>query len=317
MNGWVKIHRSILDWEWWHERNTRDLFFYLLIAANHDDQTWQGKDVPRGSIATSRKKLMEAVDLTEQEVRTALNNLQNSRQITSKTTNKNTIITICNYDKYQMQDEDEQPAEQPTNNQPANQPITSNGEKEKEKEKKNPPITPYKENKNKNKKSEQEEKKKENIIASTIVEAPKKKSSAEEKKIHGELKNIFCEEWKKTHGEEFYWSAAAMTSTIKIADQIKFYMPQEQKNDPEQLKLNFRIFVQKILTSSDNWLRTNATPQIIASKFNEIYTSLKNGNASTNSNRPDGRPSMVERTLSKYAAMYGNGQPDGGVGSQC
>lgn len=192
--GWVKIHRSILSWEWWHERNTRDLFFYLVIAANHDDQHWQGNDIPRGSIATSRKKLMEAVDLSEQEVRTALNNLQNSQQITCSTSHKQTIITILNYDKYQMPENDsqpennqpanqkttskttskntdviicnrdkyntlengKQPTKQPANNQPANQQITSS----REKEKKNPPITPYKENK----KREQEEKKEENIL---------------------------------------------------------------------------------------------------------------------------------------------------------
>jgi hypothetical protein len=105
----------------------------------------------------------------------------------------------------------------------------------------------------------------------------KKKYTDEEIKLHGELKAIFCEEWLKTHGEEFYWGPAAMSATIKIADQIKFYMPPEQKNDTEQLKFNFHFFVQKILTSQDNWLRTNATPQVIASKFNEIYTSLKNG----------------------------------------
>lgn len=105
----------------------------------------------------------------------------------------------------------------------------------------------------------------------------KKKYTDEEIKLHGELKAIFCEEWMKTHGEEFYWGPAAMSATIKIADQIKFYMPPEQKNDTEQLKFNFRFFVQKIFTSQDNWLRTNATPQVIASKFNEIYTSLKNG----------------------------------------
>jgi len=293
MNGWVKIHRSILDWEWWHDRNTRDLFFYLVIAANHDDQKWQGIVVPRGSITTSRKKLSSAVDLTEQEVRTALINLQNSQQITSKTTNKYTIITICNYDKYQMQEDINQPAEQPTNNQQANQQITSNGEKEK----KIPPTPPIKENK----KINQEGKKEEYNITLTNVSVPKKKFSAVEKKLHWELKTIFCEEWFKTHGEEFYWSAAAMTATIKIADQIKYYMPHEQKNDTELLKINFRFFVQKILTSSDNWLRTNATPQIIASKFNEIYTALKNGNTNYNNyNNGTSDPisrAYIERTL--------------------
>ena len=150
------------------------------------------------------------------------------------------------------------------------------------KEKENPPTPPIKKNKN------NQEQKNITLDKSSVPNADasaaektsqkkKKKYTDEEIKLHGELKAIFCEEWLKTHGEEFYWGPAAMSATIKIADQIKFYMPPEQKNDTEQLKFNFHFFVQKILTSQDNWLRTNATPQVIASKFNEIYTSLKNG----------------------------------------
>ena len=307
LSGWIKVYRKFSEWEWHDDPKMVTVWVHLLILANYEDKQWHDVTIERGQINIGLDSFSKTVGITVRELRTCLDRLCHLDMIMKKSTNKNTIITICNYDKYQSPEE----VERQTNDKQTTNKRQTN-DKQKEKEKKISPTPPIKENK----KSEQEIKKERNISSSS-EEAPKKKYSDVEKKLHGELKTIFCEEWTKTHGDEFYWSAAAMTSTIKIANQIKFYMPTEQKNDSEQLKLNFRIFVQKILTSSDNWLRANATPQIIASKFNEIYTSLKNGNASINTNRPDNRPSMVERTLSKYAAMYGSGQQDGGIGSQC
>jgi hypothetical protein len=137
--------------------------------------------------------------------------------------------------------------------------------------------------------------------------------------LHGELKRIFDDEWKAVHVDDFYWGAAEMSAIVKIKEQIRFKMKSQGDNpdDTEQIKTNFQFFIHKILTSCDGWTRENASPKLIASKFNEIYTQLKNGNASTNAGgRHDSRPSMVERTLNKYAAMYGSGQQDGGIGSQ-
>ena len=131
----------------------------------------------------------------------------------------------------------------------------------------------------------------------------KKKYTDEEIKLHGELKAIFCEEWLKTHGEEFYWGPAAMSATIKIADQIRFLMPESDKADNEKLKFNFRAFLKKIFSARDGWLRTNATPQVIASKFNEIYTTIKqesNGNNNNGNNRKTTvSPEFIEKHMRK------------------
>lgn len=186
-----------------------------------------------------------------------------------------------------------------------------------------PPTPPYIEDQEKNIED----------IGLTIVSpaetssAPEKKSqqkkekkyTPEESKLHGELKRIFDDEWKAVHVDDFYWGAAEMSAIVKIKEQIRFKMKSQGDNpdDTEQIKTNFQFFIHKILTSCDGWTRENASPKLIASKFNEIYTQLKNGNASTNAGgKHDSRPSMVERTLNKYAAMYGSGQQDGGIGSQ-
>ena len=126
-NGWIKLHRSLLRWEWHDDPNTFCLWVHLLLMANHDEQKWHGMVIPRGSLLTGRKKLAEETGLTEQSVRTSLTKLEKSQNLTNKSTNKFTLITICNYDTYQDTLTDYQPTNQPTTNQQLtnNQPTTN------------------------------------------------------------------------------------------------------------------------------------------------------------------------------------------------
>ena len=43
MAGWIKLHRSLLDWEWWHDLPTRTVFLTMLLMANREDKKWQGR----------------------------------------------------------------------------------------------------------------------------------------------------------------------------------------------------------------------------------------------------------------------------------
>lgn len=120
--GYIKLHRSLLDWEWWSDINTTRLFMYLLIAANYKPKKWQGKTIKRGQLVTSVAALSEATGLSIQEVRTALNHLKSTREITIKSTNKYTLVTVENYSKYQdVPDESNK-----QNNTPPNNPATIN-----------------------------------------------------------------------------------------------------------------------------------------------------------------------------------------------
>lgn len=166
INGWIKIHRSILEWEWWDEPNTMRLFIYCLLVANHDEQKWRGTTIPRGAFGTSIRRLAMEAGLTVQQTRTALFNLQSTHEITQQSTHDCTIITVNNYDNYQCSDDEEQHTEQ-HNNQHTNNTQSTH---EQEKEKKNPPITPYKENK-KNLDINVEEQEGKNIISREITRA--------------------------------------------------------------------------------------------------------------------------------------------------
>ena len=126
-DGWIKLHRSILDWEWHDDPNTFCLWIHLLLMANHDEQKWHGMAIPRGSLLTSREKLADISKLSTQNVRTSLKKLTKSQNLTIKSTKQYTLITICNYNTYQDNQTDYQPTNQPTINQRLtnNQPTTN------------------------------------------------------------------------------------------------------------------------------------------------------------------------------------------------
>lgn len=101
MNGYIKIHRSLLDWEWWDDINTFRLFMTILLMANWKSKKWHGKRIKRGQLWTSIESLSERSGLTFQQTRTALNKLISTGEITSKVTNEGRLITVANYGFYQ------------------------------------------------------------------------------------------------------------------------------------------------------------------------------------------------------------------------
>lgn len=101
MENFIKIHRKILEWEWWPDINTHRLFSYMVIKANWKDGSFKGIIVPRGSFVSSISRLSDETNLTVDEVRTALKHLKSTNEITSKSYSKFTVFTVKNYCLYQ------------------------------------------------------------------------------------------------------------------------------------------------------------------------------------------------------------------------
>ena len=116
MSGWVKLHRQILEWEWYSDNNCFRLFLHLLLKANHKERRFKGMELEIGTIVTSRDLLARETGLTGQQIRTALNKLILTNEITSVSSPQGTIIQIVNYEKYQIAT-NEITNEQPTSNQ--------------------------------------------------------------------------------------------------------------------------------------------------------------------------------------------------------
>lgn len=101
-NSFVKLSRNILDWEWYTEPCTRALFIHCILKANWKDGSWQGQPCKRGQFITSLQKLSSETGYSVQNIKTGLKHLISTGELTSQSTNKYRIITVCNYDKYQV-----------------------------------------------------------------------------------------------------------------------------------------------------------------------------------------------------------------------
>ena len=100
-NGYIKLHRSILSWEWYGDIKTRGVFLHLLVAAQWEDVRIEGQVIKRGQLCTSIRKLADVVGLSERGVRTSLQRLQSTGEITMQSNQHHSIITVVNYDLYQ------------------------------------------------------------------------------------------------------------------------------------------------------------------------------------------------------------------------
>lgn len=132
MEGWIKLSKKLLSWEWFDSSEMVHLFIYCLLKANFEPKKWHGIAIERGSFITSRAKISSETHLSEQEIRTCLKRLISTNEITYKSTKQFTLITICNYDSYQQENLSTNQAinqgsnQQLTNDQPtANQQLTT------------------------------------------------------------------------------------------------------------------------------------------------------------------------------------------------
>ena len=129
--GYIKLHRKFRKWGWYDDANTMRVFLHLLLGARWSDTEYRGEKLKAGDVIFGRKRFAKDLGLSEQNVRTAIEHLLKTGEIsTSKVTNKFTIFHVENWELYQGQDED---ANQQTNQRLTNdQPTTNHIQESKE-----------------------------------------------------------------------------------------------------------------------------------------------------------------------------------------
>ena len=101
--GFIKVHRQILDWEWYGDQNTKELFIHLLLTANIREDRWMGVEIPRGSRVASIPTLAAELNSTNRKIRTALDHLEATGEVTRTKYPKFTVISVVCWDKYQSE----------------------------------------------------------------------------------------------------------------------------------------------------------------------------------------------------------------------
>lgn len=117
--GWMKLHRSILHWEWYDDIPTKVLFIHCILRANFEDAEWKGMQIKKGSFITSLKHLAQETGLSVQQVRTCIKKLEKTGELTCQPTNKYTCISLIKYGQYQhreVKSTSETTSKQQTNN---------------------------------------------------------------------------------------------------------------------------------------------------------------------------------------------------------
>ena len=100
-SGYIKLYRSLLNWEWYDDINTKTVFLHLLLTANIAKRQWHGITVPCGSRICSYAVLASETKLSVDKVRTAIKHLETTGEITRCKYPKCTVFTVNNYDKFQ------------------------------------------------------------------------------------------------------------------------------------------------------------------------------------------------------------------------
>lgn len=99
--GFVKLPRSLLEWRWYGDLNTRSLYIHLLMTAAWDDAVYMNREIKRGQCCTTVKELAAINQRTIQQTRTALNHLVSTNDITIEAPPQLSILTLTNYDELQ------------------------------------------------------------------------------------------------------------------------------------------------------------------------------------------------------------------------
>ena len=101
MEGWIKLHRGILDWQWYDHVPTKVVFLHCLLKANHKDKEWRGVQIKRGEFVTSYGKLAEETGYSVKQIRTILGKLK-GKELEVRSDSQRTVIQVVKYDDYQI-----------------------------------------------------------------------------------------------------------------------------------------------------------------------------------------------------------------------
>lgn len=189
MEGWIKIHRKILE----NPIICKDsdylaVWIYLLLNATHKEipALFKGKKIilQKGQLITGRKSMASQLKISESKIFRIINDYKSEQQIEQQTSNKNSLITILNWDKYQQ-------IEQQNEQQMNNKRTTSEQQM----------------NTNKNVKNDKNVKNGRNNISASEETSPADTAKANSKHKYGEYGNVLLkdEELQKLKEEYENW----------------------------------------------------------------------------------------------------------------
>ncbi len=106
MEGWIKVHRKLLD----NPIITKDsdylsVWIYLLLNTTHKeyDTLFKGKRITlqKGQLLTGTISISQKLKINKDKVQRILKSFESDKQIEQQTSNRNRLISIINWNEYQ------------------------------------------------------------------------------------------------------------------------------------------------------------------------------------------------------------------------
>lgn len=150
-NGWIKLYRQTLDNPIvMKDADHLAVWIYLILNATHDEYPalFKGKKITLkpGQLITGRKAISNVLGISESKIFRIINCFKSEHQIEQQTSNKNSLISIVNWDLYQSSEQ--QIESQMNSNRTASEQQVNTNKNERMKECKN--VRNKKESKEKN-----------------------------------------------------------------------------------------------------------------------------------------------------------------------
>ena len=113
MEGWISLHRQLLENGWLKNHGRLSLWIYLLLSASHKKHKFQLSvkrnsgwatievSLDPGQLIFGRKAAHKATGLSEQNVRTIMKQLEKNGSILIEPTNNFSKVTLINWSHYQ------------------------------------------------------------------------------------------------------------------------------------------------------------------------------------------------------------------------
>lgn len=141
MEGWIKLHRKLLKNPIFKNANLYHLYSYCLLKARHEEgEVMFGETVIKlnpGEFVTGRNVLSEALNEKPNTTYKRLKKLEKLNYVSLKSNNKNTLVTVLNWESYQIKKEEVTTESQQSNNKVTTESQQSNTNKKLKNEKKN------------------------------------------------------------------------------------------------------------------------------------------------------------------------------------
>jgi hypothetical protein len=107
-NGWIKLHRRIIEKGYYRNSKCVHLWIHLLLLANHRPKEFMWNNriilIKEGQMITGRDSLALATGINPSSIERILNMLENEHQIEQQKTTRYRLITILNWKDHQNKD---------------------------------------------------------------------------------------------------------------------------------------------------------------------------------------------------------------------